>query len=1039
MKRKMKHVNTFLALIAGLAFATTACVKVNEINEMYRPAGTPIVFSASSGYQNGIETRAEYSGFVTTDHLTGTTNNYERIDWEKDDPIKIVYNGTTAEFKVNNEITPENEVSKAGVVALGDPLYWTDATTHTFYGLYPNKNGASLSTAGVVSNCVIPKDQDVSTDHTITVGGITKFQPNTDDYGYMVAYKQISADDTDTTVELPFRPAVTTFEFKLQHVTGNADLKVTKFTLTTEAVSGSTTPLTGKFSLPITSGDKRGADIVIGDVSLVSGSTGNIIEVDMPEGGVTLPAAGATGYLDFSVIALPVDLTGISLNVYYEDGSHKTLKFQSGGNWVKFDGARKYLITNVDVPNGEWEYIIEPIPSIEFVGHNAVSDIPFNVKSYKRSKSNHDYKVEVKWHIEYSTDGNTYSESGGHPDFMLSGLPESASGSGNYTTGENRASNIIRPNPNHNDATSDADLISRQALQNARPKGTSASDCYDLSMFDVYGNPHAQTTANSYVVSAPGWYKFPVVYGNAITNGSDNKSAYDPYASDAPLKDHWNWVWGTYDASHHDVYMSKHFYNALNQPITSPYVLEDVPASSPKAVLIWQDTDAGDEIIKYDEGELELIGSGSNAYIRFHIAKENIHQGNIVLAVRDGNGGADQEVLWSWQIWVSEKDLTPITSKDLMPYNLGWVDKSGLTVQNYTNRVNYYRIVQDETGGTYKDFTITQIGDQNSIPNNNGYNTFYQWGRKDPITSAKLSGRTSQEYSAQLSTWTVEKIHFFPSTLPLYPNYNPPADGDYHSPSYALGIKRPWIPLHDPDNNGWVNGQFYPPLASFYHTDFLRGSKPNPYESGVSHDGAQFRKMSGCPFNLWNSYAYSSDDFSENKYKTVYDPCPPGFCVPSLGTFAGIESATLELDPGDTSSPLCNGINVIYSNGDSFFLPFSGTRGTRQVGTEIHYLVDDWGKRGVYWVDAPSALNKTNSWDSTNNNHGGGWWWYQFAKSLHVYYNIGSFPDEIDHTNYVKYSPEIGHWGAKAQTQKVGFDDVRSNAFSIRPVVDPMY
>ena len=32
----MKNVNTFLALIAGLAFATTACVKVNEVNEMYR-------------------------------------------------------------------------------------------------------------------------------------------------------------------------------------------------------------------------------------------------------------------------------------------------------------------------------------------------------------------------------------------------------------------------------------------------------------------------------------------------------------------------------------------------------------------------------------------------------------------------------------------------------------------------------------------------------------------------------------------------------------------------------------------------------------------------------------------------------------------------------------------------------------------------------------------------------------------------------------------------------------------------------------------
>ena len=1034
----MKHVNTFLALIAGLAFAATSCVKVNEINEMYRPAGTPIVFSASSGYQNGVETRAEYSGFVTTDHLTGTSNNYERIDWEQNDPIKIVYNGTTAEFKVSNEITPNNEISKAGVVALGDPLYWTDDATHTFFGLYPNKGGALLSTSGVVSNCVIPKSQDVSQTHVITVGDITKFQPNTDDYGYMVAYKQISADDTDTTVELPFRPAVTTFEFKLQHATGDADMKVTKFTLTTEEVNGKTTPLTGKFSFPINGGDRRGANIVIGDVSLTSGSTGNKIVVNMPTGGVTLPAQGASGYLDFSVIALPIDLTGISLNVYYEDGSHKTLKFQSGGNWVNFEGARKYLITNVEVPNGEWIYVIEEIDDIEFTGHNAVSNIGFNVKSYKYSSNNHDYKVEVPWHIEYSADGTSYGTSGGHPDFQLSGLPGSATGTGSYTTGEDRASNIIRPNPNHNDAFYDSDVISRQALQEATPKG-SIDDPYDLSMHDIHGNARTtRTTANSYVVSAPGYYKFPVVYGNAITNDADNKSAYDPYSTGAPLAGHWNWVWDTYDAEHHDVYMTEHFLNALNEPIKSPYVLVDVPASNPQAVLVWQDTAVGEEIIKYGPNDLELLGSGSNAYIQFYIDKKNIHQGNIVLAVRDGNGGADQEVLWSWQIWVCEKDLTPISSRKLMPYNLGWIDQSGLTVQNYTNRVNHYRIVQDETGGDTEDFKITQIGDQNAIPNNTGYNTFYQWGRKDPITSA-TSERTSQEYASQLSLWQVYMLYTFPNTIPLFA-----VNGDYHGPSFALGIKRPWIPMHDPDNNGWVNGQFYPPHEQFLHTDFLRGSQPNlnSPDNSEAHKGNVYRKLSGCPSNLWNSYAYSSDDFSEHKYKTVYDPCPPGFCVPTLGTFSGIESATLEREAG-------SGINFIFSNGDSFFLPFSGSRGTRQISTNVtQYIVNDRTRRGVYWVDAPSAVDRnkhynytTGQWDNTSYaQHGGGFWWYQFAKSLHLYNSLTQFEDEGVHTKLVKYTPEDDHWtDAYSQKQRVGFDDVRSNAFSIRPIVDPMY
>ena len=81
-----------------------------------------------------------------------------------------------------------------------------------------------------------------------------------------------------------------------------------------------------------------------------------------------------------------------------------------------------------------------------------------------------------------------------------------------------------------------------------------------------------------------------------------------------------------------------------------------------------------------------------------------------------------------------------------------------------------------------------------------------------------------------------------------------------------------------------------------------------------------------------------------------------------------------------------------------------------------------------------------NDWSTISANHGLGWWWYQFAKSLHIYNATGAFTDEVSHGDkYVKYTPEVGHWNATNQRQKVGFDDVRSNAFSIRPVVDPMY
>lgn len=1083
-----------LALIGSFALLASSCVKEIVSNEeQYRPAGTPISIFAATGYDNGIETRAEYSG-----ELFSSSNTYERIDWVEGDPIRVVYNGAPGDYTVGSGITSSNEISKT---ELSGTLEWNGSGNHVFYALYPSRAGAgNLSNTGYVTG-TIPATQNV-TSKTLTVTNETigsgtysynKYQPDTEHYGYLVSYESVDANSTSSAVELHFKPAFTTFEFKFVRNAGDpnptimsAELETEQITVGTETVH---TPLTGNFGFQILgkTSDGRGAEwhkATTGtDPTTLSGTLGYKITVGFGDSGVQIPDDGV---LDFSFLALPIDLNGVKITLNYAGGTKKVLRLKDGTapdnlTWHPFEGAKKYVITNM-MPN-EWIYVLEQIDDFEFTGHNIVSDIGFTVVSYKYPAGDPSNKVAVPWHIEYSKNGSDYGTNAStynNSDFMLSDLPGSASGLGSVT-GEDRASNIIRPSTG-TETTLPAENVSREILQGRTPKGSS-TDPYDLSMYDIHGTAHAQTTANSYVVSAPGWYKFPVVYGNAITNGAPNPSAYNPYASGAPLANHWNWVWNDAagpDKTNHDVYMTEHFLNAKNDPILSPYVLVDVSASDPKAVLVWQDTDANDEIIKYGANDLKLVGSGENAYIWFYIAPENIHQGNIVLAVRDGNGGTDGEVLWSWQIWVCEKDLTPVSSRQLMPYNLGWIDQEGLKKTTYPTRVNHYRIVQSESNKK-EDFKITQIGDENAIPNNTGYNTFYQWGRKDPMTSATAK-RTSQDYASQLGDWPATKLHEFTNQIPLYA-----VNGDYHSPSYAYGITHPWIPTQDADNGGWVNGQFYPPHEQFWHTDFRRGAAPNPYSldadplngvpdvrdsysshynqssingvsqvDAVAHNGAHYRQLSGCPFNLWNAYAYGSADFSgyDKKYKTVYDPCPPGFCVPTLGTFASIESATMEREPD-------KGITFIFGNGDAFFLPFSGSRGTRYT----QYLVNDRPDRGVYWVDAPSNVGKSKyyvngKWyrkndvtgqlyeNNANAQHGLGFFWYMFAKSLHLYNNIGSFPDEEDHSSYVKYSPEDVHWdtmtpahrvGAYPQTQRTGFDDIRSNAFSIRPIVDPRY
>ena len=147
---------------------------------------------------------------------------------------------------------------------------------------------------------------------------------------------------------------------------------------------------------------------------------------------------------------------------------------------------------------------------------------------------------------------------------------------------------------------------------------------HDLS-YDYNGQ---MNTANCYVVTHPGYYKFPLVYGNAIKNGATNDIAY-----------------GVKDGTR----ISSTFVNHLDRPIEDPYIYKNlnnnnVELEAHSAALVWQDAES---LISY-------IGlSNDNHYIQFEITKTNIQQGNAVIAVKDGSG----YIMWSWHIWVTNKNV----------------------------------------------------------------------------------------------------------------------------------------------------------------------------------------------------------------------------------------------------------------------------------------------------------------------------------------------------------------------------------------------
>lgn len=170
----------------------------------------------------------------------------------------------------------------------------------------------------------------------------------------------------------------------------------------------------------------------------------------------------------------------------------------------------------------------------------------------------------------------------------------------------------------------------------------------DLSLQDVYGNPIKQSTANCYVVSKPGTYKFPCVYGNAIKNGKTNAAAYTNNGG----------------ANSHD------FVDGTNVVISSPYI-EFGPYENTVSLRNYDTED----VIQY----LSLdVDSG---YITFTVTDVPPTGANAIVTL-----WTDGFPIWSWHIWLWLHDLSPVTitnastvKYNIMPVNLATKYDHGLS------------------------------------------------------------------------------------------------------------------------------------------------------------------------------------------------------------------------------------------------------------------------------------------------------------------------------------------------------------------------
>lgn len=1157
----MKNNKWMIASLLGGALLLLVGCEREESHEFGGTPGSPIVFSAATSYINGEETRTVYSGDVI-----GTSNRIERIDWVPNvDKIQVNYkhgsSTETADFTITSKTTGTgNEAYKSYAGVSGNVLEWAEGSDHTFYAMYPTSDinsDASLTNSNHFAGVLYPTQNPLADMKPVTVSGKTwnRYMPDMN-YAYMVAYAGSSYGISGNNVILPFRPAVTTFEFRLRGLAGEEAMKVTKAELS------STQALTGAFNFDITGGTERGATWGTVNPNPVTPTDANkVITVNFTGEGATLPVASEANdnYLDFTVFALPVNLTHLTLTLYFAGGATRSLNLydakDSSGNitqWHTFDAANKYVIINSSVPGvTEWTYEIEEIENITYYGHEPITDgNNYTVKSYKYVNHNPSLKIPVKWKLQYTTAANPsetdWSDvpSGGvaATDFWMQTLTGIGSDGTTYQSGEaeirNRSTSTV---------TGDAAQAAIRAKLVTAPARGTQSNPFDLSMHPAYGDidgamPGGRTTANCYTISAPGWYMFPCVYGNAITKDADNKSAYAPAESDAPVVDsnpdvkYLKDIDIHYNVNTRHLYYAPYFYNAAYGVISQPWIIPDLnntlalsgqvtSVSGANAVVVWQDTEVGDEIIPYAAGNVDVITKTDGAYIRFYVDKDHIKPGNLMIALRGKVGTILSEttnILWSWQIWVTAENLDPTqktVSNDagtykLMPINLGWTDTFDGLVEKYDDRRLQFRAVQyEEADGTAvpaakadkEQFIVEQIGDMTKTLPNVGGNAYYQWGRKDPfLPSTPEGGRhvvsVNPDYSEDVVyesdgaiDWAQVQTLYFDSSsglrVPYLPLYNadalsqgstgwiggpvypfrkiyqadplqldPPAGtyvhltkdfrGPFHGMDEASRVNLSgltdadsWIVPADPTNGDW----YIKPGDRAYSYRSLNAGLAATYLNPITQFAptyvaaeyldysARERSKAACPSNLWNSYVYDEITVDpRNKFKTIYDPCPPGFTVPGKEVFAADEFATTRdaLHPTfckhTSQDVVFDGSDLLVDDGNhkkgleynGIFFPYTGARIVRPEGLSP----EGQGTCGYYWTDTPFRQD----WAVVKDSHETNELYILASFSFHHSAYALVFGNDSDRDHYVNNSYRVQSY-------------TRGTALSIRPMADPKY
>lgn len=596
-------------------------------------------------------------------------------------------------------------------------------------------------------------------------------------------------------------------------------------------------------------------------------------------------------------------------------------------------GKGQHVVYTLSFNPTRIEYIIEVTPTKELDANgryispfHGEIDINYTVRSFKRTTTPAEIIEEpLEWEIDTST------------------LPAwidhiTLSGSDNA-----RCTYSVLPN-----LTSS---VSHNELS-TRPQCGTEENPWDLSRNQIFNEENdPYETANCYMVTAPGWYTLPLVYGNAISGGQNNKAAYQgDINGTGPFRNGTVNVRRYYVTTGDNLNVNIPIQTILNfchrgGEIKGPWVTsangrggDYLPTT---ANIVWQDEPCLVTDIKLNSNK---------DYIIFRVSDVSINEGNVVISVKDGS-----KVCWSWHIWVTDgidkcngngevyfknRDVS-LTNRfvssgwnanattpsgwgstreytfGIMPSNIGACDADTKTYTEATANIKFKLIEEGNEVAVSTGVAVRKGELKIGINGNSIYMTdnatYYQFGRKDPMIPGLGNGQDKPVYLNDRSKKTALPNGGYQDVFYKINEDQGNDNGtivDFGSISLHVGVINPgYFFGGDSNDERIIDGLMYETWITreTYGDETIPDFFINLWD-GTFNDMPMYSHADiNNPVDYYNALQKA---LNRSVVKTVYDPCPPGYEMPRFDAFTGFTFDGMNLSPFLSNGLFVDGVNV---------------------------------------------------------------------------------------------------------------------------------